>query len=59
MMLFLGLKLELLHKIKLGSHHMGHRFATLLCYRFILYYGREMVYVVKMLAWSIWCKESD
>jgi hypothetical protein len=59
MMLFLGLKLELLQQIKLESLHMRHSFATLLCHCFILDYGREMVYVLKMLAWSIWCKESE
>jgi hypothetical protein len=58
-MLFLGLKLQLLQEIKLGSHHMRDSFATLLYHRFILDYGREMVYVFRMLAWSLWCKESE
>jgi hypothetical protein len=49
MMLFLGFKLELLHTIKLGSRNMRHGFATLLCYRFILYYGTEIVYVVHLV----------
>jgi hypothetical protein len=58
-MLFLGLKFELLHRIKLGSHRMRYTFSSLLCHNFILDCGWEMVHVLKMLAWSIWCKESE